>query len=29
MPKMQDPAMKKWFEELCLKWNVHYRQERG
>jgi hypothetical protein len=27
--KMQDPAMKRWFEELCMKWNVHYREERG
>jgi hypothetical protein len=29
MKKMQDPVQKQWFEELCLKWNVHYREERG
>jgi hypothetical protein len=27
LKKMGDPAMVKWFEELCIKWNVHYRQE--
>jgi hypothetical protein len=27
LKKMQDPAMQKWFEDLCSKWNVHYRQE--
>ena len=28
LKKLNDPAMIKWFEDLCLKWNVHYRMER-
>jgi hypothetical protein len=23
---MQDPEMNAWFESLCLKWNIHYRE---
>ena len=26
--EMENPAMKKWFEDLCLKWNVHYKVEQ-
>jgi hypothetical protein len=29
LKKMDKPEMKKWFEELCQRWNVHYREERG
>jgi hypothetical protein len=29
LKKMDSPEMKRWFEELCMKWNVHYREERG
>jgi len=25
LPKMPDPAMRKWFDDLCRKWNVVYR----
>jgi len=28
LKKMEDPASKQWFEDLCAKWNVHYRVER-
>jgi hypothetical protein len=28
LPRMENPEMKKWFEDLCLKWNVHYRTEQ-
>jgi hypothetical protein len=27
LKKMPQAEMQKWFEELCIKWNVHYRQE--
>ena len=26
--QMQDPVMKKWFDELCRKWNVIYREQK-
>ena len=29
LKKMPDPAMKAWFEDLCMKWNVHYRECQG
>ena len=29
LKKMQGPEMQRWFEDLCMKWNVHYREERG
>jgi len=27
--KMPNSEMQAWFENLCLKWNVHYRIEKG
>lgn len=27
--KMPNPEMQSWFENLCMKWNVQYREERG
>jgi len=29
LKKMPDPAMQTWFDELCQKWNVHYRQAQS
>jgi hypothetical protein len=29
LKKMENPEAKMWFENLCLRWNVHYREERG
>jgi hypothetical protein len=26
---MQNPEMQRWFEDICLKWNVFYRIEKG
>jgi hypothetical protein len=27
LKKMQDPESKRWFDDICVKWNVHYRNE--
>jgi hypothetical protein len=29
LKKMQNPEMQRWFEDLCMKWNVFYRIEKG
>jgi len=29
LKKMDSPEMQAWFENLCLKWNVHYKEERS
>lgn len=29
LKKMPTLEMQKWFENLCSKWNVHYKEERG
>jgi hypothetical protein len=28
LKKQNNPAAQQWFEDLCAKWNVHYREER-
>lgn len=27
--KLETPEMKAWFEALCQKWNVHYKEDKG
>lgn len=29
LSRMENPQTKKWFENLCLKWNIHYKTEQG
>ena len=29
LKKMENPEMQRWFDELCMKWNVHYKMEKG
>jgi hypothetical protein len=28
LKSMPDPAAQKWFEEMCSKWNIHYRENK-
>ncbi len=27
--RMPNPQLQSWFENLCLKWNVHYKEEKA
>ncbi len=29
LKRMDKPEMKKWLDDLCQRWNVHYREEKG